>query len=85
MRNRLRAIRLVRHGAPLVAEDIADPIPRSGEVLVEIRAAGICHSDATYRADAARTTIPRTLGHEVAGVIAGTNQRVAITCCRTAT
>ncbi|HEY6843627.1 MAG TPA: alcohol dehydrogenase catalytic domain-containing protein [Thermoanaerobaculia bacterium] len=74
----MRAIRLVRHGAPLVAQDIADPRPRAGEVLVEIRAAGICHSDGYYRADPARTTVPRTLGHEIAGVIAGTQQRVAL-------
>jgi propanol-preferring alcohol dehydrogenase len=69
---------LVRHGAPLVAQDIEDPRPRAGEVLVEIRAAGICHSDGYYRADPTRTTVPRTLGHEIAGVIAGTQQRVAL-------
>jgi len=74
----LRAIRLVRHGAPLTAEDIADPRPRSGEVLIDIRAAGICHSDAHYRADPSRTSVPRTLGHEIAGVIAATGQRVAV-------
>jgi D-arabinose 1-dehydrogenase-like Zn-dependent alcohol dehydrogenase len=74
----LRAIRLVRHGAPLVEQNIPDPIPRDGEVLIDIRAAGICHSDATYRAEAGRVPLPRTLGHEIAGVIAGTNQRVAV-------
>ena len=78
MRSRLQAIRLLRHGAPLVAQDIADPRPRDGEVLVNIRAAGICHSDCDYRADPARTAVPRTLGHEIAGVIAGTNRRVAL-------
>jgi D-arabinose 1-dehydrogenase-like Zn-dependent alcohol dehydrogenase len=74
----LRAIRLVRHGAPLIAQDIEDPKPRAGEVLIEIRAAGICHSDAHYRAEAGRVPLPRTLGHEIAGVIAGTRQRVAV-------
>ncbi|HJT17093.1 MAG TPA: zinc-binding dehydrogenase, partial [Thermoanaerobaculia bacterium] len=52
--------------------------PRAGEVLVETRAAGICHSDGYYRADPSRTTVPRTLGHEIAGVIAGTQRRVAL-------
>lgn len=74
----MRAIRLIRHGAPLVAEDIADPRPRSGELLIDIGAAGICHSDTHYRADATRTSVPRTLGHEIAGVIAATGQRVAV-------
>jgi len=74
----LRAIRLVRHGAPLIAQDIEDPKPRAGEVLIEIRAAGICHSDAHYRAESGRVPLPRTLGHEIAGVIAGTRQRVAV-------
>jgi len=74
----LRALRLIQHGRPLIAEDIADPRPRSGEVLIDIRAAGICHSDAHYRDDAARTKVPRTLGHEIAGVIAATGERVAV-------
>jgi propanol-preferring alcohol dehydrogenase len=74
----MRAIRLLRHGAPLIAQDIADPEPSAGEVLIEIRAAGICHSDAHYRRGPGRVDLPRTLGHEIAGVIAGTNQRVAV-------
>jgi D-arabinose 1-dehydrogenase-like Zn-dependent alcohol dehydrogenase len=74
----MRAIRLVRPGAPLIAQDIADPHPRAGEVLIEIRAAGICHSDGHYRAEAGRVPLPRTLGHEIAGVISATGQRVAV-------
>ena len=74
----LRAVRLQRHGAPLIAENIADPQPRAGEVVLDIRAAGICHSDAHYRADPARTTVPRTLGHEVAGINTATGERVAV-------
>jgi propanol-preferring alcohol dehydrogenase len=74
----LRAIRLLRYGAPLIEQDIAEPKPRSGEVLIEIRAAGICHSDAHYRSEPGRIALPRTLGHEIAGVIAGTSERVAV-------
>jgi D-arabinose 1-dehydrogenase-like Zn-dependent alcohol dehydrogenase len=74
----LRAVRLLRYGAPLIAQDIADPVPRSGELLIEIRAAGICHSDGFYRSEPGRVPLPRTLGHEVAGVIAGTDRRVAV-------
>ena len=74
----LRAVRLIEHRKPLIAKDIADPRPGPGEVLIDIRAAGICHSDAHYRADPTRTSVPRTLGHEIAGVIAATGERVAV-------
>jgi D-arabinose 1-dehydrogenase-like Zn-dependent alcohol dehydrogenase len=74
----LRAIRLIRHGAPLIAQDIADPRPQSGEVLIEIRAAGICHSDAHYRDEPGRVPLSRTLGHEIAGINAATGERVAV-------
>lgn len=47
-------------------------------MLVEIHAAGICHSDAHYRAGAGRVNLPLTLGHEIAGVVAGTGERVAL-------
>ncbi len=74
----VRAIRLLRHGAPLVEQDIPEPKPRDGEVLIEIRAAGICHSDAHYRAEPGPVLLPRTLGHEIAGVNAATGERVAV-------
>jgi propanol-preferring alcohol dehydrogenase len=66
----MRALRLLGAGAPLVDQQLADPRPGPGEVLVEVRCAGICHSDAHYRADPSRVRLPLTLGHEVAGVVA---------------
>jgi propanol-preferring alcohol dehydrogenase len=39
-------------------------------VLVTIGACGICHSDAHYRAGFGNIATPRTLGHEIAGVVA---------------
>jgi 2-desacetyl-2-hydroxyethyl bacteriochlorophyllide A dehydrogenase len=74
----MRAIRMLRGAAPLVEQDIDDPVAGEGEVVIEIRCAGICHSDAHYRADATRVRLPVTLGHEIAGVIAGTSERVAL-------
>jgi propanol-preferring alcohol dehydrogenase len=39
-------------------------------VLVRVKAAGICHSDAHYRAGISRVDpLPMTLGHEVAGIV----------------
>jgi len=54
------------------------PIPDIGtnDVLVRVKAAGICHSDAHYRSGVSRVhPLPVTLGHEIAGIIerAGSN------------
>ena len=66
----MKAIRMVKSGRPLELQNI--PIPSAGEkdILVKVRAAGICHSDAHYRAGrSAMGQLPITLGHEVAGEI----------------
>jgi propanol-preferring alcohol dehydrogenase len=50
--------------------EIPAPTICSGEVLIRVKAAGICHSDAHYRAGrSAVHPLPLTLGHEVAGVV----------------
>jgi len=74
----MHAVRLTQLGSPLVDNDIAEPVAGGGELLVDIRAAGICHSDAHYRAGGGSVNLPLTLGHEIAGVIAGTDRRVAL-------
>ncbi|HEY3056407.1 MAG TPA: zinc-binding dehydrogenase [Thermoanaerobaculia bacterium] len=74
----MRAVRLLRQGSPLENCEIDEPRPRDGEIIVEIRAAGICHSDAHYRAGGGRVNLPVTLGHEIAGVVRGTGERVAL-------
>jgi propanol-preferring alcohol dehydrogenase len=66
----MKAVRMVEPGKPLEFQNI--PIPPVGEkdILVRVRAAGICHSDAHYRAGrSAMGTMPITLGHEVAGEV----------------
>lgn len=46
------------------------PEPGPDDALVRVMAAGICHSDAHYRAGKSRVEpLPLTLGHEVAGVV----------------
>ena len=78
----VRAIRLIRHGTPLVEQNIPEPVPHDGEMLIEIRAAGICHSDAHYRSEPGRVILPRTLGHEIAGINAATGERAPSTIFR---
>src|SRR5687768_9338009 len=72
----MRALRLLRQAAALEERLVADPVPGPGEVLVEVRYAGVCHSDAHYRADASRVRLPLTLGHEIAGVVTATGPGV---------
>jgi len=66
----MRAVRLVEVGKPLELQEI--PVPSFGkrEVLVRVRATGICHSDVHYRAGKSPVyPLPMTLGHEVAGIV----------------
>jgi propanol-preferring alcohol dehydrogenase len=70
----VRALRVTAYGSPLEEREVAEP---SGEVVVRIRAAGICHSDAHYRAGKGKTSLPVTPGHEIAGVT-GSGERVAL-------
>lgn len=65
----MRAIQLAELHRPLRAVTRPDPEPGPGEVLVRIKACGICHSDAHYRQGFGRVALPRTPGHEVAGVV----------------
>jgi propanol-preferring alcohol dehydrogenase len=64
-----RAVRLSAPGQPLVDATVETGKAGDGEILVRVKAAGICHSDAHYRAGVGSTRHPLTLGHEVAGVV----------------
>ena len=73
----MKAIRLTQIGQPLETQDI--PLPELGaqDVLIAVQAAGICHSDAHYRAGTSPVAItPITLGHETAGRVAAVGARV---------
>ena len=66
----MKAIRLVEIGKPLEMQEIPTPSVGDRDVLVRVKAAGICHSDAHYRAGTSPVgSLPQTLGHEVAGVV----------------
>jgi S-(hydroxymethyl)glutathione dehydrogenase / alcohol dehydrogenase len=57
-------------GKPLVVEEVELEGPRAGEVLVEIRATGICHTDEFTRSGAdPEGLFPAIFGHEGAGVV----------------
>lgn len=74
----MKAVRMTAIGQPLALQEIPVPAVGAGEVLVRIRAAGICHSDAHYRAGVSSTgPLPQTLGHEIAGVVEAVGAAVA--------
>src|ERR1700741_2425779 len=57
-------------GKPLVIEEVELEGPRSGEVLVEIKATGVCHTDEFTRSGAdPEGLFPVIFGHEGAGVV----------------
>jgi S-(hydroxymethyl)glutathione dehydrogenase/alcohol dehydrogenase len=64
-------------GKPLSIETVDLDGPREGEVLVEIHATGICHTDAfTLSGDDPEGAFPAILGHEGAGIVVDTGPGV---------
>ena len=57
-------------GKPLMIEEIDVEGPRAGEVLVQIKATGVCHTDAfTLSGDDPEGLFPAVLGHEGGGIV----------------
>ena len=57
-------------GKPLEIADVEVGGPSAGEVMVEIKATGVCHTDAfTLSGDDPEGAFPAILGHEGAGVV----------------
>ena len=73
----MKAVRLVEIGKPLQMQNVPVPTVSGKDVLVRIKAAGICHSDVHYRAGTSSVgPLPQTLGHEIAGVVEETGPGV---------
>ena len=69
---KVKAAIATKAGAPLTIETVDLDGPRAGEVLVEIKATGICHTDEFTRSGAdPEGLFPAILGHEGAGVEIG--------------
>ncbi len=69
----MKAIRIHETGGPEVMrlEEIEQPVPKAGEVLIKIAAAGINYADLAQRQGAylTRTHTPMTMGFEIAGTV----------------
>jgi 2-desacetyl-2-hydroxyethyl bacteriochlorophyllide A dehydrogenase len=74
----MKAVRLVEIGKPLEMQEVPVPGMGAGDVLVRVKAAGICRSDVHYRAGTSPVAaLPLTLGHEVAGVVEEVGSQVS--------
>jgi S-(hydroxymethyl)glutathione dehydrogenase / alcohol dehydrogenase len=74
----VRAAVAFEAGKPLTIETVRLEGPREGEVLVELRATGICHTDKyTLSGEDPEGLFPAILGHEGAGVVVDVGPGVA--------
>src|SRR5213080_2946515 len=74
----VRAAVAHKAGAPLAIETVQLAGPKAGEVVVEIKATGICHTDEFTRSGAdPEGLFPTILGHEGAGVVVDAGPGVA--------
>ena len=64
-----RAAVLHRTGTPLVIENVSTGDPSPLDVMVRVRAAGLCHTDLEVIDGSLRYPLPMILGHETAGVV----------------
>ena len=74
---KIRAAVLRELPGPWTVEDLELAAPQHGEVLVELKVAGLCHSDDHHRQnDLPMANLPAIVGHEGAGVVIGLGEGV---------
>jgi NADPH:quinone reductase-like Zn-dependent oxidoreductase len=76
----MQAVVLRAFGSPdhLQAESVAEPSLAAGEVLLRVRACGVCFHDViNRRGNLPRTRVPAILGHEAAGEVIAVGEAVS--------
>jgi propanol-preferring alcohol dehydrogenase len=75
----MKAWQFTEVDAPLTLTEVETPTPAPDEIVVHVRAAGLCHSDVGF-IDGTLTPLlpfrPITLGHEIAGVVSAVGSNV---------
>jgi propanol-preferring alcohol dehydrogenase len=66
-------------GQSLRAVELPDPTPGPGQLLLRVRACGVCRTDLHLRdGELAPGRLPLVLGHQIAGEVVGTDARVGV-------
>jgi propanol-preferring alcohol dehydrogenase len=68
----MRAMILEAQRQPLRLADIPKPEPGSGQLLIEVKACGVCRTDLhILDGDLTKPKLPLVLGHQIVGTVAG--------------
>jgi alcohol dehydrogenase, propanol-preferring len=74
---KMRAMVLEKSGRPLQFREVAVPAPGNDDVLIKVRACGVCRTDLhVYDGELPHPKLPLILGHEVIGTVAAVGSRV---------
>lgn len=74
----MKVLRVTTPGTLIIDEDPIPVIESDDEILIQIKAAGICGSDISiYSGTSPVATYPRVIGHEFAGIVTETGSAVA--------
>jgi propanol-preferring alcohol dehydrogenase len=66
-------------GRPLRAADVPDPVPGPGQLLVRVRACGVCRTDLhIVDGELREPKLPLVPGHQIAGEVVGSGERVGV-------
>jgi alcohol dehydrogenase, propanol-preferring len=73
----MKAAVLRKAGEPLGIEEIAAPVAGPGEILIRVKACGVCHTDLHLAAGEWRLPkLPLVLGHEAVGIVESVGEGV---------
>jgi S-(hydroxymethyl)mycothiol dehydrogenase len=76
MTQMVRGVISRKKGDPVEVVDVVIPDPGPREVIVDIIACGVCHTDLTYREGGINDEYPFLLGHEAAGTVESVGEGV---------
>jgi propanol-preferring alcohol dehydrogenase len=75
----MRAMVFESVGRPLRAVELPEPSPGAGELLLEVRACGVCRTDLhLLDGEVSIDSPPRVLGHQIIATVAGEERRVGV-------
>ncbi len=75
----MRAVVYESFAGPLTVQEVADPVPSDGGVVIRVQACGICRSDwHGWMGNDPDITLPHVPGHELAGVVEAIGSGVSL-------